>query len=160
MCEKEILAKFGVPGRGTMTTQNNPGATKEPAFPGWTNLLEESTVGGVSSIREKIGEPFVTFKTPSLPGMIRWTEDCTIAPSGQVASKAIFEGEIKPEIGAAKTGNLNDASAGVPSQFKFNGASTGGLHAQAGFCPLGGCTNSGNVKYLGYFHQEVITVKP
>jgi hypothetical protein len=158
-CEKEILTKFGVPGRGTMTTQNNPAATKEPAFPGWTNLLEESTVGGVSSIRLKIGEPFVTFKTPSPPGMIRWTEDCTIAPTQQVVTEAIFEGEIKPEIGVAKTGNLNGTSAGVPSQFKFNGASTGGVHSQV--CPLS-CsgTSSGNVKYLGYFHQEMITVKP
>jgi hypothetical protein len=160
-CETEIQAKFGVPGRGTLTTQNNPGATKEPAFPGWTNLLEESTVAGTSSIREKIGEPFVTFKTPSPPGMIRWTEDCTIAPTQQVASEAIFEGEIKPEIGAAKAGNLNGTSPGAPSQFKFNGASTGALNSAGGLCPLSSsCTNSGSVKYLGYFHQEVMTVKP
>jgi hypothetical protein len=159
-CEKEILAQTGVPGRGTLTTQNNPVATKEPAFPGWTNLLEESTVGGVSSIREKIGEPFVTFKTPSPPGMVRMTIDCTIAPTGQIAQEAIFEGELKPEIGAAKTGNLNGTSAGAPSQAKFNGASTGGLNSQ--LCPLGEPCNhsSGNVKYLGYFHQELITVKP
>jgi hypothetical protein len=156
MCEKAILEKFGVPGRATMTTENNPGATREPAFPGWTNLLEESTVGGVSSIREKIGEPFVTFKTPSPPGMIRGTDDCTIAPTGQVATEGIFEGEIKPEIGVAKTGNLNGTSAGSPSEFKFNGASTGGFHSQL----LGVCNNSGNVKYLGYFRQEIITVKP
>jgi hypothetical protein len=156
MCEKEILAKFGVPGRATMTTQNNPGATKEPAFPGWTNLLEENTVGGVTSIRAKIGEPFVTFKSPSPPGMFRKTRECTIAPTGQVASELIYEGELKPEIGVAKTGNLNGSSAGVPSQFKFNGASTGLLHSESGFVGQ----FSGNLKYLGYFHQEVITVKP
>jgi hypothetical protein len=156
MCEKEILAKFGVPGRGTMTTQNNPGATKEPAFPGWTDLLEEGTVSGVSSIREKIGEPFVTFKAASPPGMMRETSDCTIAPTGQVAAEGSLEGELKPEIGVAKTGNLNGSSAGVPSQFKFNGAATGGLHSEQ----YGTDAYSGNVKFLGYFHQEMITVKP
>jgi hypothetical protein len=155
MCEKEVLTKFGVPGRATITTENNPAATKEPAFPGWTNRLEESTVGGVSSIREKIGEPFVTFKTPTPPGMIRMTVDCTIAATQQVVSEAIFEGELKPEIGVAKTGNLNGSSAASPSQVKFNGASTGGLNSVL----AGVGTNSGNVKYLGYFHQEMITVQ-
>jgi hypothetical protein len=155
-CEEEVLKATGVPGRGTATTSNAPSSTKEPAFPGWTNILEESTVGGVSSIREKIGEPFVTFKTPSPPGMIRATVDCTVAPTGQVVSEAIFEGELKPEIGVAKTANLNGNSAGAPSQAKFNGESTGGLHS-----PQGGVgTNKGNVKFEGYFHQEVITVKP
>jgi hypothetical protein len=90
-----------------VTTENNPGATKEPAFPGWSDVLEESTVGGTSSVREKIGEPFVTFKTPSPPGMVRETEQCTIAPTGQVVEEAILEGELKPEIGVAKAGNLN-----------------------------------------------------
>jgi hypothetical protein len=152
-CEAEILAKFGVPGRPTVTAQNNPGATKEPAFPGWTNLLEESTVAGTSSIREKIGEPFVTVKTPSPPGMIRETVDCTIAPTGQVAEEFIGEGELKPEIGVAKAGNLNGSSAGTPSQLKFNGQSTGALHP--GVVPF-----TSPLKYLGYFHQEVMTVKP
>src|SRR5262249_45869874 len=68
-CEREVLLKFGVNGRPRITWQNNPAATKEPAFPGWSDVLEESTVAGVSSVREKIGEPFVTFKTPSPPGM-------------------------------------------------------------------------------------------
>jgi hypothetical protein len=155
-CEEEVLKQFGVPGRLTITTQNNPAATKEPAFPGWASVLEESTVGGVSSIREKIGEPFVTFKTPSPPGMWRQTADCTLSSTGQVLSEAIFEGELKPEIGVAKTGNLNGISAGAPSQGKFNGASTGALHSSQ----AGADTWMGNLKYLGYFHQEVITVKP
>jgi hypothetical protein len=156
-CETEVMKMFGVPGRGTITTQNSRAATTEPAFPGWTNLLEESTVAGVSSIREKIGEPFVTFKTPSPPGMIRETVDCTMAPTGQLVSRAILEGELKPEIGVAKTGNLSGTSAGSPSQFKFNGASTGQVNSRGGEPAT---TWSGNEKYLGYFHQEVITVKP
>jgi hypothetical protein len=155
-CEKEILTKFGVLGHMTATTQNAPGSTKEPAFPGWTNVLEESTVEGVSSIREKIGEPFVTFKTPSPPGMIRETVDCDIGPAGPVADEFISEGELKPEIGVAKAGNLNGTSASVPSVMKFSGASTGGLNGG----PRNAVTFQGNVKYLGYFHQEVITVKP
>jgi hypothetical protein len=155
-CEEEVLKTTGVPGRLTITTANNPGATKEPAFPGWTNLLEESTVEGVSSIREKIGEPFVTFKTPSPPGMIRETEECTVSSTGQVVAEAIVEGELKPEIGVAKTANLNGNSAGAPSQAKFNAAATGAMHSKLG----GNETWKGNLKYLGYFHQEVITVKP
>jgi hypothetical protein len=155
-CEEEVLKATGVPGRGTATLQNEPAATKEPAFPGWTNVLEESTVAGVSSIREKIGEPFVTFKTTSPPGMIRETFDCTIAPTGQVVSEAIFEGELKPEIGVAKTGNLNGSSAGAPSQMKFGtGTCPVCLHSNLG----GEVTWQGNLKYLGYFHQEVITVQ-
>jgi hypothetical protein len=154
-CEKEVLEKTGAPGRGTVTTQNAPSSTKEPAFPGWTNVLEESTVGGVSSIREKIGEPFATFKTPSPPGMIRETQDCTIAPTGQVVAEAIFEGELKPEIGAAKTGNLNGTSAASPSQMKFGAALCQiCLHSLAGEL-----TWQGTLKYLGYFHQELITVQ-
>jgi hypothetical protein len=159
MCEKEILAKFAVPGRGTATTQNAPSSTKEPAFPGWTDLLEESTVGGVSSIREKIGEPFVTFKEHSPPGMIRMTVDCTIAPTGQVASEAIFEGEVKPEIGAAKAGSLNGSSAATPSQVSFGGV-PGGVQPMHSIIIVGEQRWSGNLKYLGYFHQELITVKP
>jgi hypothetical protein len=155
-CEKEILTKFGVTGRMTATTENAPGSTKEAAFPGWTNILEESTVGGVSSIREKIGEPFVTFKTPSPPGMMRETVDCTIPPSGTVAEEAELEGELKPEIGVAKSGNLNGSGAATPSQAKFNFASTGAVHSRL----AGEETWQGNLKYLGYFHQEVITVKP
>jgi hypothetical protein len=155
-CEAEVLKATGVPGRGTATLQNEPASTKEPAFPGWTNVLEESSVEGTLSVREKIGEPFVTFKTPSPPGMIRATVDCTVAPTGQVVSENIFEGELKPEIGVAHGGNLNGNSAGVPSQAKFEKQFTGGLHS-----PTGGVgTNHGNVKFEGYFHQEVITVKP
>jgi hypothetical protein len=158
-CEEEVLKAMGVPGRGTSTTQNSPSSTKEPAFPGWTTVLEESTVEGVTSVREKIGEPFVTFKTPSPPGMIRVTNDCTVAPTGQVVSENIFEGELTPEIGVAKSGNLNGSSAGAPSQLQF------GMPPAKGFRPLhsqfaGNGTFSGTLKYLGYFHQEVITVKP
>ena len=154
-CEAQ-LAEKGLVGRGTATLQNQPASTKEPAFPGWTNRLEESTVGGVSSVREKIGEPFVTFKTPSPPGMIRATVDCTIAANQQVVAEAIFEGELKPEIGAAKKGNLNGTSPGKPSSVRFEGASTGALHSSL----AGEGTNLGGVKFLGYNEQELITVKP
>jgi hypothetical protein len=124
---------------------------KEKKYRSWSDKLEESAVAGVSSIREKIGEPFVTFKTPTPPGMIRETEDCRIAPTGQVVEEFITEGELKPEIGVAKVGNLNGAGPGAPSQFKFSGASTGAL--------AGGGQWNGNLKYLGYFHQEVISVQ-
>src|SRR5262245_3999680 len=98
-CEATVLEKFGTEGRGRATAENNPGATKEPNFPGWNNVLEESTVGGVSSVREKIGEPFVEFKTPSPPGMVRESIDCEIAATKQVIVEAVAEGELKPEIG-------------------------------------------------------------
>src|SRR5262249_40787039 len=129
-CEREVLLKFGVNGRPRITWQNNPAATKEPAFPGWSDVLEESTVAGVSSVREKIGEPFVTFKTPSPPGMIRETNTCEIPSTGEPFVTAVYEGEYKPEIGAAKSGNLNGTSASVPSVMKSNGNSTGVLHSK------------------------------
>jgi hypothetical protein len=87
--------------------------------------------------------------------MIHETEDCSVSSTGQVVSEAIVEGELKPEIGVAKTTNLNGSSAGSPSQAKFNGASTGALHSKV----AGEETWLGNLKYLGYFHQEVITVQ-
>jgi hypothetical protein len=155
ICEEEVLKKFGVLGRVRFTTENNPAATQEPGFPGWSGVLEESTVAGVSSVREKIGEPFVTFKTPSPPGMWRETQICEVPSTSQHLFDVIYEGEYKPEIGVAKTGNLNGTSAGSPSQVKFNGAATGELHSN-----VGTGTGAGNLKYLGYFHQEVITVKP
>jgi hypothetical protein len=155
-CATEVLKTFGVEGRGRFTTENNPAATQEPAFPGWSDVLEESTVGGVSSIREKIGEPFVTFKTPSPPGMLRETAICEVPSTKQQVVATVYEGELKPEIGLAKAGNLNGSSAGSPSQFKFNGTSTGQLHSKEGGEPG---TVMGNLKYLGYFHQEVITVQ-
>jgi hypothetical protein len=71
-------------------------------------------------------------------------------PRGQFSKS-----ELKPEIGAAKQQTLNGNSAGVPSQAKFNGASTGELHSTSA-----NAIYSENLKYLGYFHQEVITVKP
>jgi hypothetical protein len=154
-CEEKVKLETGLEGRGTATLQNEPASTKEPAFPGWTNLLEESTIGGVSSVREKIGEPFVTFKTHSPPGMIRTTVDCTIAANQQVVAEAIFEGELKPEIGVAKGGNLNGSSASKPSAFRFSGGSTGVMHSQLG----GEASFLGNLKYLGYNEQEVITVR-
>jgi hypothetical protein len=155
-CEEEVKLKTGLEGRVTITTENNPAATKEPAFPGWANVLEESTVAGVSSVREKIGEPFVTFKTPSPPGMIRETADCTIAANGQVEAEAIAEGELKPEIGVAKSANLNGTKAAAPSKMKFQGASTGPIHSEL----AGEETWIGELKYLGYNEQEVVTVKP
>jgi hypothetical protein len=155
-CEAEVKAKTGMEGALTATLQNNPAATKEPAFPGWSEALEESTVAGVSSIREKIGEPFVTFKTPSPPGMIRETEACIVKATGQVLVEAIEEGELKPEIGAAKKGNLNGTSATKPSSVRFEGASTGAMHSSL----AGDETWIGPLKYLGYNEQELITVKP
>jgi hypothetical protein len=156
LCEDQVLKEFGMAGRGRITAENNPAATQEPAFPGWSDVLEESIVAGVSSIREKIGEPFVTFKTPSPPGMWRETETCEVAATKQVVSSAIIEGEQKPEIGVAKIGNTNGTSAAVPSQVRFEMNSTGAMHYREG----GVYTASGNLKYLGYFHQEIITVKP
>jgi hypothetical protein len=155
-CEAEVRAKFGVEGRGTATTQNNPAASQEPSAVGWSNVLEESVVAGVSSVREKVGEPFVSFTTPSPPGMVRATIECEIVASKTPVVTAVFEGELKPEIGVAKSGNLNGASPAVPSQARFNGVSTGALHSSVG----GEGTNFGQVKFLGYFHQEIITVKP
>src|SRR5262249_13513011 len=124
-CEKAVLEKFGVQGRGTITWENTPASPKQikpggGALQGWTNRLEESTVAGTNSVREKIGEPFASFQTPSPAGMIRETEGCVFASTGQVVSETTSEGELKPEIGAAKTANLNGTSAGNPSQLKFN----------------------------------------
>jgi hypothetical protein len=156
-CEEEVRKRFGVAGRATLTTENNPAATQEPAFPGWTNLLEESAVAGTTSVREKIGEPFVTAKTPSPPGMIRETTSCEIASTKAVAFAFIYEGEYKPEIGVAKVANLNGNSASKPSKAHFEGPSTGELHSKEGGEPG---TATGQLKYLGYNEQELITVKP
>jgi hypothetical protein len=155
-CEAAVMEKFGTQGRGTATTQNNPAATKEPAFPGWTNQLEESEVAGVVSVREKVGEPFESFKTPSPPGMIRATIGCEIIASKTPVISAVFEGELKPEVGRAKSGNLNGVSASKPSHAGFSGASTGALHSEL----AGEGTNNGIVKFLGYNEQELITVLP
>jgi hypothetical protein len=85
------------------------------------------------SVREEIGEPFETFKTPSPTGMIRETVICEIAVNQQVREQAVFEGELKPEIGEAKSGNLNGTSASKPSTVNFGGAARiGPLHSQAG----------------------------
>jgi hypothetical protein len=155
-CEEDVLKQKGVLGRATITWQNNPAATKEPAFPGWSDVLEESTVGGVSSVREKIGEPFVTYKTPSPPGMIREAATCEVPSTKEVAVTAISEGEYKPEIGVAKKGNLNGTSASKPSSARFEGESTGVLHSQVD----GEGPAFERLKYLGYNEQELITVKP
>jgi hypothetical protein len=53
--------------------------------------------------------------------MVRAILDCTIAATEQVVSEAIFEGELKPEIGVAKSANLNGTSASKPSKVKFTG---------------------------------------
>jgi hypothetical protein len=157
VCEEKVMKELGVQGRERVATANLPSSASEPSFPGWNNALEESTVGGVASIREKIGEPFVTFKTPSPPGMMRETEICEVAPTKQVLESYLWEGELKPEIGVAKKGNLNGASAAKPSAVRFEGESTGKLHsaAESNFGWF-----SGALKYLGYNEQEVITVKP
>jgi hypothetical protein len=154
-CEREVLAKTGLEGRERTMTANLPSSSSEPAFPGWHDELEESVVAGVSSVREKIGEPWETFKTPSPPGMLRETEICEVAPTKEVVGSFNYEGELKPEIGVAKTANLNGTKAAVPSRMKFNGASTGPLHSETG----GEGTDSGELKYLGYNEQEVMTVK-
>jgi hypothetical protein len=160
LCEEEVRIKTGLEGRGRQTTQNNPAATQEPAFPGWSDALEESEVGGVSSVREKIGEPFETFKTPSPPGMMRETQICEISSAGafekHVVLNVISEGELKPEIGVAKSGNLNGTGAAKPSSVNFSGASTGTMQSNN----AGPATYTGSLKYLGYNEQELITVKP
>jgi hypothetical protein len=162
-CEAEVMREFGVEGRLRTTTQNNPAATQEPAFPGWSDALEESEVNGVFSVREKIGEPFVAFKTPSPPGMIRETIICEIAANQQVRTEVVAEGELNPEIGMAKSGNLNGTTAAKPSTVKFSGRAselmgrTGVLHSEV----AGEVINTGgSLKYLGYNEQELITVKP
>jgi hypothetical protein len=155
-CEAEALKATGMEGRVRLTTQNNPAATQEPGFPGWSDVLEESTVAGVSSVREKIGEPFEKFQTPSPPGMLRETQTCELAATKQVLLSTISEGELKPEIGVAKSGMLNGSSAANPSTIKFSGASTGALRSEL----AGEDTFLGSLKYLGYNEQELITVKP
>jgi hypothetical protein len=155
-CEQEVKAITGLEGRGRITTANLPSSTSEPAFPGWKNELEESTVAGVISVREKIGEPWETFKTPSPPGMMREAEICEIAPTKEVVSSFPYEGELKPEIGVANSGSLNGTKAAAPSRMKFNGASTEALESEVG----GEGTWSAELKYLGYNEQEVIAVKP
>jgi hypothetical protein len=163
LCEAEIKAKTGLEGRGYVEADNMPasinGHTEERFVPfaGWSMLLEESTVAGVLSIRLKIGEPFVKFETRSPAGMMRMTDECQIAPTEQVgAAGPIFEGELKPEIGAAKKGNVNGTSAAKPSSMRFEAASTGELHSKT----AGNATYTGPLKYLGYNEQELITVKP
>jgi hypothetical protein len=155
-CEEEVLKATGLEARLRATTQNNPAATTEPAFPGWSDELEETTVAGVSSVREKIGEPWETYKTPSPPGRMRETEICEIASTKEPVITAISEGELKPEIGVAKSGNLNGSAAAKPSTVKFSGASTEAMHSEQ----VGETTYNGQLKYLGYFEQELITVKP
>jgi hypothetical protein len=155
-CEAEVMKAKGLEGRGRQTAENNPAANQEPAFPGWSDALEESSVAGTSSVREKIGEPWETYKTPSPPGMWRETEICEAAPTKEAVLTAIWEGELKPEIGLAKSGNLNGTTPAKPSQIKFNGAGTETLDSEVG----GEGPAQGSVKYLGYFEQELITVKP
>jgi hypothetical protein len=123
--------------------------------------LEESAVAGVTSVRLKIGEPFVKFEKTSPPGMIRVRVLCEIAATEMATGTPIYEGELKPEIGVAKIGNLNGTNASKPSQFRFAGASTGALHSEFPKFPPGGEDQFTEVaKYLGYNEQELITVKP
>jgi hypothetical protein len=123
---------------------------------GRRNRAVGALLAGVSSVREKIGEPWGTFKTPSPPGMIREMYICEVDATHEVVAAPIFEGELKPEIGVAKSGSLNGTKALAPSTVKFSGASTGELHSERA---VGG-TDEGSLKYLGYNEQEVITVKP
>jgi hypothetical protein len=88
--------------------------------------------------------------------MMRETQICEIAPTKEAVAAFTVEGELKPEIGVAKTANLNGTKAAVPSRVKFNDASTGAMHSEG----AGETTASGELKYLGYNEQEVITVKP
>jgi hypothetical protein len=159
-CEAEILAKTGLAGRETVEAKNMPASINghpERRFVPWLMELEESIVAGVNSIRLKIGVPWPgVFNTPSPPGMIRLSDSCEIASTEVVVSEAIFEGELKPEIGAAKKGNLNGTSAAKPSAVRFEGASTGALHSAA----AGEGIYFNTLKYLGYNEQELITVKP
>jgi hypothetical protein len=158
-CEEDILKKTGLPGRLWPLVENIPAAVdgiSERRFTGWFLGLQEQIVEGVNSVRLAIGEEWLKFQTPSPAGMIRIALRCEIAATGQVGSEPILEGELKPEIGVAKLGNLNGTSAGAPSQIHFQEAD-GFLHSvEAGLSTF----NAGNLKYLGYNHQELITVKP
>src|SRR5262249_8737402 len=148
------LEKFGVLGVEFVEAKNIPasinGHPERRPVP-WPMLLEESTVGGVSSVRVKIGMQFIGFMKPSPPGMIRVADSCDIPPETEGGPPTEFEGELQPEIGVAKTGNLNGVSAAVPSQAKFKGTSTNELHSST----VSSTTYEGNLKYLGYNHQEL-----
>jgi hypothetical protein len=161
-CEEEILKSLGVEGRGYAEADNMPASINGHAekrfvpFPGWSMLLEESTIGGIFSVRLKIGEVWGKFETRSPAGMIRVRDECEVAATEQVIGGAIFEGELNPEIGVAKIANLNGNGASKPSQVNFRGVSTGELHSMS----AGTATYSGPLKYLGYNEEELITVKP
>jgi hypothetical protein len=156
-CEEEIFAKFGVLGVEWVEAKNMPvainGHPERRPVP-WNMLLEESVVAGVLSVRLKIGAPWSAFMKPSPPGMIRIKAECDRPPEEPLTTTE-FEGELQPEIGVAKTANLNGISAAAPSQAKFNGSSTNELHSMSA---TGVYFN--NLKYLGYNHEELITVKP
>jgi hypothetical protein len=145
--------KGGVKSR-SRTTRRRRKNRRSPV--GATYSTKAKSQALASSVREKIGEPFETFKTPSPPGMIRETYSCEVAATKQVIESFIVEGELKPEIGLAKSGNLNGSAAAKPSVIKFEGAWTGALHSAV----AGENTAKGSLKYLGYFEQELITVKP
>src|SRR5262249_27898842 len=127
-CEKEVLEVTGLEGREWVEAVNMPASINghpERRFVGWSMRLIESEIAGVFSVRLKIGEPFVKFETPSPPAMIRVREGCEVVASEATFGEAIFEGELDPEIGLAKGGNLNGTSALKPSTMKFSAASTG-----------------------------------
>jgi hypothetical protein len=56
----------------------------------------------------------------------------------------------------AKIGNLNGNGASEPSKAFFEKAGTGEMHSSL----AGATTLTGELKYLGYNEQELITVKP
>jgi hypothetical protein len=155
-CEEATLKELGVQGRGVIETYNEPPGNPERTLVGWSMRLVETEIAGVLSVRLKIGEPFVKFETPSPAGMIRLREGCEIVPSHTFGAIYVFEGELDPEIGLAKKGNLNGTTPGKPSTTSFSGASTGVLHNSF----PSEATYQGSLKYLGYNEQELITVKP
>jgi hypothetical protein len=89
--------------------------------------------------------------------MMRETQVCEVDATKEAVAEIPWEGELKPEIGVAKQGNLNGMKALSPSTAKFSDKSTGTLHSKEGGSEG---TWSGSLKYLGYNEQEVITVKP
>jgi YVTN family beta-propeller protein len=163
-CEAEIKAKFGVAGRGEVRTENLPQPTKEKTLggEGWSNELFEgaSATGGEKTLRERIGTTWTGFPSggqvghASPEGMIRTTISCSIPSLKTVASEAIYEGALEPEVGEAFNGAFNGLSAAKPSEAHFAGMATGSLHSEAG----GEIFYEGNVKYLGYNSQAVIGV--
>jgi hypothetical protein len=142
-CEASVKEQFGGVGRGGIVAENLP----------WSGEVFEG--GAPMSMRERIGQPFAfPFGQPSA-GEMKLTGICEVVATGTVVSSDVFEGELQPEIGAGASEDLNGLSAARPSAAKFAaGASTGTLYSEGG----GEATFSGQLKYLGYGSQEVLSV--